>query len=349
MKPVTLLSVKPGDKVLDLCAAPGGKSTQIASYLKGEGFIVSNEIIPSRTKILSQNIERMGITNAIVLNENPTKLNHTFAGYFDKILVDAPCSGEGMFRKNDEALKEWSVENVNMCAARQDEILDCAADMLKSGGTMVYSTCTFSREEDEDCMTRFMARHPDYEMISAGKLFPHRVRGEGHFMAALKKTGSSRAEGYSMTGRIKASLLNREQISALDDFTGSVIKDGKSYPGSFGDRLVLFGDNLYLVPDDCFGLGGLKILRAGLQLGSFIKGRFEPAHAWAMALKLGQAANVVNITYDEAKSFIAGMTLNMEGKKGWYLVCYSGISLGWGKLSGGILKNHYPRGLRRAL
>ena len=213
MAPVHYLEAQPGERILDLCAAPGGKSTQIAAALKGEGLLVCNEIHPARAKILSENIERMGISNALVLNETPSNLADRFESYFDRILVDAPCSGEGMFRKNEDACAEWSLENVKLCADRQDEILDAAAGMLKPGGRLVYSTCTFAPDENEGSISRFIYRHPEFFVVpvkqkggmSSGvqewvddpaesiensiRLWPHKIKGEGHFLAVLQKSG----------------------------------------------------------------------------------------------------------------------------------------------------------------
>lgn len=360
MKPASVLAARPGEKVLDLCAAPGGKSTQIAGYMEGSGVLICNEIIRSRALILSQNIERMGVRNAIVLNETPQKLRDTFVDYFDRILVDAPCSGEGMFRKNPQAAAEWSMDNVRMCAARQDEILDCAASMLKCGGTLVYSTCTFSREEDEECAARFVKRHPDHELISMNKLFPHRSKGEGHFTAEFIRKGDP-AGGYCAAGDAGSTgdkRITAARRDAFDEFIKTSLKDTECeyssgrmvcLKGKLNGRLIFFGDNLYLVPPDAPGLSGLNAVRAGLQLGTFQKDRFVPAHALAMALRPFEVRNSVNITYDEAKAYLSGMTLDLCGDKGWYLVCYEGVSMGWGKLAGGILKNHYPKGLRRVL
>ena len=189
MLPAEMLNPVPGDVVLDLCAAPGGKSTQLGKKLAGKGLLVANEIIPSRAKILSENIERLGITNCIVTNEAPENLSNKLPSFFDKILVDAPCSGEGMFRKNPDAMNEWSLDNVKMCADRQDYILDEAVKMLKSGGTIVYSTCTFSPEEDEECIERFLTRHCDFMLTKQERLWPHKIKGEGHFSAVLQHKG----------------------------------------------------------------------------------------------------------------------------------------------------------------
>ncbi len=357
MKPVTMLDVCPGLRVLDLCAAPGGKSTQIAGYMEGKGVLVSNEIIPSRAEILSRNIERLGVRNAIVLNETPQRLSDVFAGWFDRILVDAPCSGEGMFRKNPEAVNEWSVLNVKKCAARQDEILDCAATMLKHGGILVYSTCTFSREEDEECMERFLNRHPDYELVCYEKLLPHKIRGEGHFVAKLARKGE-RGNGYFAAslsedpkGRRNKGNKVSERLSLFDDLLSSDITDA-----GLDGRYIFFGDNLYLMPDGSPDPDGLKTVRPGLWLGSYAGGkgkpeRFVPSHSFALALKPCEVTRMVDITFEKARSFIEGLTLPLPDTyggddKGWCLVCCEGISLGFGKIAGGMIKNHYPKGIR---
>ena len=226
MAPAAYLEAKPGERVLDLCAAPGGKTTQIASYMKGQGILISNEIHPARAKILSENVERMGIPNAMVTNESPQKLADTFSEYFDRIMVDAPCSGEGMFRKNEIACEEWSLENVEICAKRQDEILDRAASMLKPGGRIVYSTCTFAPAENEGSISRFLEHHSDFSIVEAEhfkgmeggvadwvdnpacgiektiRLWPNKLHGEGHYVAVLQKDGTCDAsyEGYCKNG-----------------------------------------------------------------------------------------------------------------------------------------------------
>ena len=306
MAPVHFLDPKPGDKVLDLCAAPGGKSTQIACKMDSQGILVTNEINRDRAKILSLNIERLGIKNALVLNEDSGHLAGIFEGYFDKILVDAPCSGEGMFRKNEEAFSEWSSENVLMCARRQEEILDNAARMLVPGGRMVYSTCTFSPEENEMNVSGFLDRNPDFHVIHAelvggmengrlefaGKdcnpevaesvrLWPHKVRGEGHFLCVFKRDGEEGQDksGYIPGGRnIKA---KSEMIKAFNSFSGECFENGFSLPDGI---IISFGDQLYLVPDKMPGISGIKVIRPGLHLGTVKKDRFEPSHALALAI-----------------------------------------------------------------
>ncbi|MBE5866204.1 MAG: RNA methyltransferase [Lachnospiraceae bacterium] len=353
MAVVPLLEVQPGEKVLDLCAAPGGKSTQIAGYLQGEGLLVSNEIHPARAKILSENIERMGVPNACVTNETPTRLSEKFPEYFDRILVDAPCSGEGMFRKNEVACEEWSPENVELCAARQDEILDCAAQMLRPGGRLVYSTCTFATLENEGSISRFAERHPEFEVQKTWRLWPHKVQGEGHFAAVLQKSGevAEDYETYAVGGTEPGCSSKDKELSLWWDFW----KELEAKAGSaLSERLSLgillrFGDELYLAPKGMPALKGMKVMRPGLHLGTLKKNRFEPSHALALALGGEDVRHVCHLKADDSVTvgYLNGQTFNYEGDKGWYLIVVDGYSLGWGKLAGGIMKNHYPKGLRK--
>lgn len=367
MAPVHYLDAKPGEKILDLCAAPGGKSTQIAVAMQGEGLLVCNEIHSARAKILSENVERMGICNALVLNETPQSLADRFEEYFDRILVDAPCSGEGMFRKNDDACDEWSPGNVQLCADRQDEILDAAAGMLKPGGRLVYSTCTFAPAENEGSISRFVERHPDFSIVPVEmfdgmaqgqkewvdnpangientiRLWPHKIKGEGHYLAVLQKSGQT-SEGYQ--GFCKFGLeqeIKEKECAEFIEFKREYLKC------NLQGICIRFGDQLYLAPEELPSLHKLKVLRAGLHLGTLKKNRFEPSHALALALGKEDVKNYVNLDSKGAdvRAYLNGMTLQAEGNKGWYLVCVDGYSIGWAKLAGNILKNHYPKGLRK--
>ncbi|MBQ8527823.1 MAG: RsmB/NOP family class I SAM-dependent RNA methyltransferase [Lachnospiraceae bacterium] len=372
MMPAALLDAQPGEKILDLCAAPGGKSTQIASAMQQKGLLISNEIHPARARILSENMERMGIRNAIVTNESPQTLAPRFPSYFDRIMVDAPCSGEGMFRKNEEAVSQWSVENVRICADRQDEILDCAHRMLRPGGTMVYSTCTFAPDENEGSISRFLLRHPEYEIIEQTRLWPHKIKGEGHFVAVLcKKSFSGSDEKASSVVPGKSDFCLRDNRIESSSFSGR--KKGKQKQPDGTDlkelqnflndtlrlpltgRIECFGDQIYLLPEETPSLGGLRVLRAGLHLGTMLKNRFEPSHALALTLSPEDVASSVSLhsnlpdEYRIACDYIGGQTFSLEGRKGWHLICLDSYSLGWGKLAGGIVKNHYPKGLRKNL
>ena len=344
MAPVTLLDPQPGEKICDLCAAPGGKTTQIAGRMAGRGFLLCNEINPKRAKILSRNMERMGVSNALVTNEHPQRLAQRLAGFFDRVLIDAPCSGEGMFRKEEAAVTDWSPETVEMCARRQAEILHSGAQLVRPGGRLVYSTCTFAPQENEEAIAAFLQTHPEFvpETVEAPwfapgengsfRMWPHKLLGEGHFAAVLRKTHGQEWEGKA--------------------------QPGEKLPGEwqeFAEKLqirlpagqaVQFGQTLYWLPEETPLLNGIKVLRPGLELGEVKKGRFEPGHALALWLKT--AACVHDITWDhpDTKAYMHGQTIPGSAV-GWCLVRVDGYSLGWAKGDGKILKNHYPKGLRR--
>ena len=367
MSAAALLAPKPGMRVLDLCAAPGGKSTQLATYLGDSGLLVSNEINTQRSRILSQNIERMGIKNAIVTNEDSFVLASHFPGFFNAIQVDAPCSGEGMFRKLPEAIEQWSPENVAICAARQKEILDNAAVMLKPGGTIVYSTCTFSKEENENVIEYFLERHPDFTLEEMERFWPHKVDGEGHFVAKLVRRGcvDTDLKADRKTKKNKNSknrknetkpALTKENMKLLSEFLDETISEDMA-AWIKNSRLVMFGEQLYRLPDMEVDIKGLKVQRAGLHIGEFKKQRFEPSHSLALALKLSEAKNVVKLTWDDPQTtgFFNGQSVMLsdeqtaECKKGWALVCVDGYPAGWGKVNGAQVKNHYPKGLRNKI
>lgn len=367
MSAAALLAPKPGMRVLDLCAAPGGKSTQLATYLGDSGLLVSNEINTQRSRILSQNIERMGIKNAIVTNEDSFVLASHFPGFFNAIQVDAPCSGEGMFRKLPEAIEQWSMENVAICAARQKEILDNAAVMLKPGGVIVYSTCTFSKEENEDVIEYFLERYPDFTLEEMERFWPHKVDGEGHFVAKLVRRGcvDTDLKVDRKTQKNKNSknrknetkpALTKENMKLLSEFLDETISEDMA-AWIKNSRLVMFGEQLYRLPDMEVDIKGLKVQRAGLHIGEFKKQRFEPSHSLALALKLNDAKNVVKLTCDNPQTigFFNGQSVMLsdeqaaECKKGWALVCVDGYPAGWGKVNGAQVKNHYPKGLRNKI
>lgn len=344
MAPGTLLDPQPGELVLDLCAAPGGKSTQIAGRMAGKGLLISNEYSPKRAKILSQNVERMGFSNVLVLNETPQTLARRFPGVFHRVLVDAPCSGEGMFRKEAAAVTDWSLETVRMCAQRQREILDCAGEMVRPGGRLVYSTCTFAPEEDEETVSWFLETHREFspEPVDAPwftpgengsfRLWPHKLLGEGHFAAVLKKEEA--APG------ILPAAPGEKLPPCWDSFAR---EQGITLPPGKGVR---FGETLYWVPPETPPLDRLRVLRPGLELGTVKGNRFLPAHALSHWLRPGE--NALRLPYDspELQRYLHGETLPWTGK-GWTLVCAEDDPLGWGKGDGTTLKNHYPKGLRR--
>ena len=344
MAPVALLDPKPGERVCDLCAAPGGKTTQIAGRMLGQGFLVCNEINPKRAKILSRNIERMGVANALVTNEHPETLASRFPGFFDRVLVDAPCSGEGMFRKEEAAVTDWSQETVQMCARRQREILDSAVRLVRPGGRLVYSTCTFAPEEDEETVAAFLESHPEFtpEPVEAPwfvpgenasyRMWPHKLLGEGHFAAVLRKTQGESGEVPACPGE-KCPKAWESFAKELD----ITLLEGKAVP---------FGQSLYWAPTELPELNRLKVLRPGLELGTERKGRFEPAHALALWLKTCAVAESFPPEGPEMKAYLHGDVVP-SGKKGWCLVQAGGYAIGWGKGDGSVLKNHYPKGLRR--
>ena len=344
MSPVALLDPQPGERICDLCAAPGGKTTQIAGRMMGEGFLLCNEYSPKRAKILSRNIERMAVSNALVTNEDTAVLAKRFPGGFDKVLIDAPCSGEGMFRKEEAAVTDWSVETVEMCARRQAEILHNGAQLVRPGGRLVYSTCTFAPEEDELAVAAFLDTHPDFEpeVIEAPwfrpvengghRMWPHKLLGEGHFAAVLRKKGEEEAEYPSATG-------------------GKLPKEWTSFAKEMGIKLpagkpVMFGQSLFWVPEGMPDISRLKVLRPGLELGTVKKDRFEPAHALALWLRNCTKMQRYSANSPEMEKYIHGDVVPST-VKGWCLVCAGEYSIGWGKGDGTVLKNHYPKGLRR--
>ena len=370
-----LLDPQPGERVLDLCAAPGGKSTQIIGRMQKRGLLVSNEIQPVRVKALSQNLERMGSTCALVVNEKPERLSERFEGFFDRILVDAPCSGEGMFRKEEEAVREWSPEAVGLCAVRQKEILEEAAKMLTEGGVLVYSTCTFSREEDEDVIEDFLQKHKEFavdmkelpsdweaggvvEGFSKGtvRMWPHHIKGEGHFAVRMIKGENAMPYHHDPV----PGIAQKNVISAVKSF----LEFGKNFFANEkqrefenipAGRYDLFGNMLYLLPEDCPDLKGIKVVRAGLCLGEVKKDRFEPDHALSMSLRKDdvritvETAEMVSNS-KAAEGYLRGETLSCDGdQKGWGIAVYHDLPLGFVKVSGGTAKNHYPKGLRKDL
>ena len=344
---VEMLGVEEGDFVLDLCAAPGGKSTQIGAMLNGTGLLWSNEIVRNRANILLSNIERMGISNAVVSNAHPEQLCERVAGMFDRVLVDAPCSGEGMFRKNGEAQTEWSVEHVRSCAERQLHILDSAKKALKPGGVMVYSTCTFSREENEGVITRFLDENPDFELENSGvsfgrpaleyarRIFPM-DGGEGHFAARLRKKGES----------VKSALpeIKTKTDSDILDFYDSLFVNRP-----FGENITVVKDKIIILPKNYQPMDGVPVLRAGVILGEIVKRRIEPHHSAFAAAKESDCVNAVDFDADSAeiKAYLHGEEITVPADiKGYSAVCVSGMTTGFGKASNGRLKNKYPKGLR---
>ncbi|MGI6606628.1 MAG: RsmF rRNA methyltransferase first C-terminal domain-containing protein [Peptococcia bacterium] len=383
MSPAACLGVKPGDKVLDLCAAPGGKSTQLAAALQGKGLLVSNDNSAERVKALVWNLEHWGATNAVVTNEEPARLAEVFPAFFDKILVDAPCSGEGMFRKDPRAVKSWSTYNSELCSAMQKDILAQAVRMLKPGGRIVYSTCTFSVRENEEVMAHFLAEHPDFVLgdlpldfgweagfLVSGRtdktrrLWPHKVKGEGHFLAMLEQTQTQHQlqteqqepqaqEQQPQPQQQPRTLQTRAQkqkdafmAEAVPEAVASFLAENLFAPPEGTFRQM--GQYVYLVPAELPELTGLKVMRYGWFVGTMDKGRFTPSQALAMGLKSSNAKRRVSLSLSgpEVAKYLKGETLLGEGEKGWTLVCLEEFPLGWAKQTGDYLKNYYPPGWR---
>ncbi len=334
------------ERVLDLCAAPGGKSIAMAQMMENTGLLLANEIVPKRAKVLSENIERMGITNCVVSNASPETLEKRFAGHFDKILVDVPCSGEGMFRRSKEAILEWNEESPGNCAARQKNILRSAASMLAEGGVMCYSTCTFNKTENEGVIEDFLSNHQNFNLkpfelnglpeakYGFMRLLPHEIDGEGHFVCLLQKKGNAEALCASYT---YAQHKGKDFIEQ-DNFTAQIADAPKIN--------AVFKNSFVHSPADMKLFEKIPVLRAGLHILQNGK-TLKPEHALALACK---AKRQYDLSLYEAVKFISGETLPCpESLSGWLAVNYEGYQLGWGKASQGQIKNHYPKGLRKKL
>ncbi len=385
--PAGLLGVRPGERVLDLCAAPGGKTSQLAAALRGEGLLVANEYVAARAGVLKSNLERMGVTNALVLNESTARVAAAFPAFFDKILVDAPCSGEGMFRKEPEALRQHSAALVAQCAALGASILDDAAAALRPGGLLCYSTCTFAPEEDEAQVGAFLARHPEFTVLPAPtnagapgeaarcgahpfaaeharRIYPCHG-GEGHFMALLQKRGdgappeAERARPRAARGQ-RGAKRGRDMRACRPAQGGNGVSRAEAraegeaflceyFPGAAQLPLECRGTELFVLPrEGCGPAEGLRVVQAGVCAGSAARGRFVPAHHLFMAYG-AQCANAERLTLADPRTaaWLRGEAIPAEtAAPGWAAVLADGFPLGFGKQSGGVVKNHYPKGLR---
>ena len=358
MSPAHFLPVEEGDKVLDICAAPGGKSTELAAKLNGTGILVSNDISNSRAKALLKNLEIFGIGNSIVVSEAPNALSGRFAGYFDKILVDAPCSGEGMFRKQNSMMKAWENNGVDLFVGLQRGILKEVVKMLKPGGMLLYSTCTFSPEEDEQSVEYLLSlddslklvelpMHDGFdkghlewsntgneELTKTRRLWPHRIAREGHFLAMVKKDIEASNDSDSLY-RVKQGKLSEEFVAFLENI------DIEFNTNQF----EVNGDRIYYIPNELADIKGLRLLRTGLYMGDMKKNRFEPSQYLAMYLKGDEYRNCVNLsaTDDNTIRYLKGETIEIDGdtQNGLVLVLVDGYPLGWGKYNNGTIKNKY--------
>ena len=371
------LAPQPGEKVLDLVAAPGGKATHLAMLMKNTGLLVANEIHPKRVWDLVENLERCGVTNAVVLNETPPRLADHFSDYFDRVLLDAPCSGEGMFRKSEVARKEWKPELIHSCALRQSTILEQAARMVKPEGLIAYTTCTYSPEENEGVIDGFLSQHPEFDIITithttgfhsakpewiglppddrinhAVRIWPHLSQGEGHFIALLKKHETSAiylrnyrtSEGLSSNRSRKRTSPGKAK-SMLDDFCRANLTIAFD-----NSKLTINGSYIYHIPGETADLTGLHVIHPGWWLGSINKARFTPSHSLAMGVKCDQAKHILSLTPGDLhlSAYFSGESIPNSGEDGWVLVSVDGYPVGWGKRVQNVIKNFYPHGLRRS-
>lgn len=381
MTPANRLPVEPGDRVLDVCAAPGGKATELGAKLQGEGVLIANDISSSRAKGLLKNLELFGVGNFLVLSEEPGKLMNYFPEYFDKILIDAPCSGEGMFRKDKKMVKAWEEHGPEFFSKLQRGIITQAAQMLKPGGMLLYSTCTFDPLENEHTIAYLLEEYPQFQIIEMKgyegfaegmakvleknshesqealaedikrtvRIFPHQMNGEGHYLALLKK-GNSHIEdtdGTLLKGKKQLAGKGKELPEDLRHFFEQVSWTPDA------NRLEIHGERVYYMPEGLPKMNGIRFLRTGLLMGELKKKRFEPSQALAMHLQAKDYAHTLQFPVEDERvvRYLKGETLQVEDlvdrkDKGWYLVCIDKYPLGWGKLANGMLKNKYLPGWR---
>lgn len=384
MTPANRLTINPGERVLDVCAAPGGKATELGAKLMGEGILIANDISSSRAKGLLKNLELFGIGNLAVLSEEPGKLAGYFPEYFDKILIDAPCSGEGMFRKDKKMVKAWEEHGPEFFSKIQRSIITQAAAMLRPGGMLLYSTCTFDPTENEQTIEYLLKEYPEFEieeiapyegfsqgipevslsknkeLVKTVRIFPHKMQGEGHYLALLRKGSASADSACERTAR-QGDSAPADRLGKMAVKTGAWKKLPVELEAFFRDvswklnpaRVELHGERVYYMPSDFPQGMKLRFLRLGLLLGEWKKNRFEPSQALAMYLKKEEYAKTLDFTASDERvvKYLKGETLDVEDKaarkdKGWYLVCVDGYPLGFGKLANQTLKNKYLPGWR---
>jgi 16S rRNA C967 or C1407 C5-methylase (RsmB/RsmF family)/NOL1/NOP2/fmu family ribosome biogenesis protein len=368
------LDVRPGQRVLDLAAAPGGKTTLVAGRLGGRGVVVANEVQRGRVQALADNLDRWGSGRTMLAADTVARLAERLPGAFDRVLLDAPCSGEGLFRRNPAAAAQWRPGHVRGSAERQRALLADAALLVRPGGVLVYSTCTFAPEENEQQVAGFLADHPDWELLAIPahegfapgrpdwspdgppelartvRLWPHHLRGEGHFIAKLGRPGESGTLPSRPRGPRRGKVPGRDLGGPrLSTGAGAVVEAWRKFaaealegePGA----VTVVGERAYLVPDPEVAGAGVRLVRPGLLVGRVRPGRFEPAHALAMAVGVA-ARRRRRLDDGEAAAWVRGAALGHEGADGWTVVTWNGWPLGWGRAAGGSLKNHYPKGLR---
>ena len=359
MAPAECLDVEKGWCVLDMCAAPGGKTTQLKNKLGEDGVLLSNEIIPSRCKILTGNIERLGLHNTVTTCMDTEKLAKTFPKTFDLIMVDAPCSGEGMFRKDDTAIAEWSVKNVKMCAERQAQILENAAKLLKDGGYIIYATCTFSLEENEMTVDNFLQNHPEFEILPvkddvkkvtadgilfdgcknknityARRFYPHISKGEGQFMAVLHNKNPK-------TETVK----HPPKQQKVDPIVFEFLKDSLTEYNKENVKMYN-GNPVFLTPD--FEVKDGVAFCAGITVGEIRKNYILPHHQFFMGMgKYFKRKIQLSADSEEIQKYLHGEEIVTDLQNGWAVVMVDGCPLGGAKIANGKAKNHYPKGLRK--
>ncbi len=373
MAAVEILAPQPGETILDLAAAPGGKATHLAAALGDQGFLVANEIHPRRVWTLAENLERWGAANAAITNATAERLAERLPAFFDRVLVDAPCSGEALFRRNPDARQEWSPEAVLACAHRQEDLLSTAAHLVKPGGSLLYATCTFNVTENEAVITRFLHTHmeftlnspPDLPGLAPGRndwstgeqtapdpelalektrrIWPHLADGEGHFFALLQKQLDEEASHPLPINSFANRTLPKDLEMHYEQFSKSTLTDYNP-PG----HAHLQGSYLYFIREGCPALDGIRTIHPGLWVGVFKKNRFEPSHALGMALKPAQVQRTCRLESSDPRliKFLRGETFQEPGDAGWLLVCADEFPIGWGKRVGNLVKSHFPRGLR---
>ncbi|SHE51893.1 16S rRNA (cytosine(967)-C(5))-methyltransferase [Seinonella peptonophila] len=371
MSPVEALAPQPGEKILDLCAAPGGKTTQIAAKMNNQGLIVANEIDTKRSQALIENLDRCGVTIATVLNEHPEHLTKNFRQFFDRILIDAPCSGEGMFRKDVDARDRWSLKLVDKCSQLQQEILHAAAQMLQAGGRLVYSTCTFNPHENENVIATFLQHHPEFKITEVpqhdffqpgqadwvhpplaslqktARLWPHHLQGEGHYVAVLEKEAHQEKISVShhrKRTKHKTKCLSDDAYRNLLTFCQQHLNQLQWNP----DQLILYGEHLYQISQFLPTLHRIRVKRPGRYLGQMKRSHFQPSHALAQSLQPNQVKQSINFTQHDPQllTYLRGEVLTATGENGWVLVTVDHQPLGWAKRTHSQLKNHYPKWLR---
>ena len=371
-----VLFPQPGEKILDLAAAPGGKTTHLASFMGNKGLLVANDIHPKRVWDLAENLERCGVTNAVVTNESPERLSNHFSDFFDRVLLDAPCSGEGMFRKSERARKEWKPELPHSCAIRQSGILEYAARMLKPGGYMAYTTCTFSTEENERVIAKFLDEHPEFDLMTfthapgllpskpewiglpqdhkinrTMRIWPFKTSAEGHYIALLTKNEGT--DKYKQNSRTKQEIYSmRTHKPRVISTVNATLNDFANENINFqfdNKQIRLVGSYVYCIPVEMPDITGLTVIHPGWWLGSIHKDRFTPSHALAMGIRQDQARHKIRLKLGdlEISAYLSGETFHNTGADGWVLLTVDDFPIGWGKRVQNVVKNYYPHGLRR--